>query len=553
MPGHTIGRARFLIGGDMNTAPFSLSQILRTCRENHVLHTQAQVIDPTFGKPGDVCFQGGIAATCLTTTAKNHDPRHNPYGICWVMRQPNASGYATEQPLPPLPARSQAKAKSATPQRAASSSQAWSTLGKAWVKPQTNASGYATEQPLPAPPMPAPPTTAPMPAPPMPARLELEDLQSRAEQGVICESDIEQELEGLHAKHGNILQPEDFEEAPDEETAAAATEHSEEATGPQTEFATQERPADQNMVYAIVNEFLGQITLNNPEAEQLLLTALEGESCLTPSMQQRIEEVFSPIFFNYPNGLKDRSVWEPRDAGKYIRQWHELAAWRAFVETDDDAESTAATEHGKHLSKDKVTQIFTFYLDHFKTSLRPEQVGRPWAYHKRCAESKLNRDSGSRFVAYAIWEIGLPRLPSFATEQRDKQLSKQALEAVPGAIHNVLKWLDLLATALKQHRTTPEYQTALRKSGVTHGQSGLTATEHETRTATRKAKSDLQNAKKLAMQWDNRTLTFQNWKPWQEKLLDAYWDGSLQRRLEEVTRLGNADPMCRTPSVLSTR
>ncbi len=242
-------------------------------------------------------------------------------------------------------------------------------------------------------------------------------------------------------------------------------------------------------------------------------------------------------------------MWEPRDTGEYIRQWHELAAWRARIEIDADAESTAATEHGKQLSK----EIFTLYLEDFKTSLRPEQLGRPWTYYKSCAESKLRRDSGSKLVAYAIWEIGLPRLPSFATEQRDKQLSKQALEAVPEAIHNVLNWLDLLAYALSQHKATPEYETALRKSGVTHGQSGLTATELETRKAIRKAKLQLQTARKLDRQWNNRELTDQSWQRWQEKLLHAYWDGSLQRRLEEITRLGNADPMCRTPSVLSTR
>jgi hypothetical protein len=391
----------------------------------------------------------------------------------------------------------------------------------------------------------------------MPARLELEDIQSRAEEGVICESDIEQELEGLHAKHGHILRLEDFEQAPDEETttaAAAGTEHSEEATGPQTEFATQERPAHQNMIYAIVNEFLGQMTLNNPEAELLLLRALAPWRGLTPSMQERIEEVFSPIFFNYPLGLQDRSVCEPRDASKYISQWHELAAWRAplLSEIDADAESTAVTEHGKHLSKDKVTQIFRWYLDDFKTFLRPEQLGQKWTYYKSCAESKLRHDSGSRFVAYAIWEIGLPRLPSFATEQRGKQLSKQSLDAVPEAIHNVLKWLDILAHVLSQHRATPEYQTALRKSGVTHGQSGLTDTEQETRTAIRKAKFKLHTATKLSRQWNNRELTSQNWQHWQAKLLHDYWNGSLQRGLKEVTRLGNADPMCRTPSMLST-
>ena len=59
-----------------------------------------------------------------------------------------------------------------------------------------------------------------------------------------------------------------------------------------------------------------QITFNNSEAEQLLLTALESESCLPLWMQRRIEEVFSPIFFYYPNGVKDRSVWKPRDTSE---------------------------------------------------------------------------------------------------------------------------------------------------------------------------------------------------------------------------------------------
>jgi hypothetical protein len=76
------------------------------------------------------------------------------------------------------------------------------------------------------------------------------------------------------------------------------------------------------MIYAIVNELLGKITFNNPEAEELLLAALKDESCLTPEMHQCVEDMFSRIFFNYPTGLKDRSVWEPRDTSKYIRQWY---------------------------------------------------------------------------------------------------------------------------------------------------------------------------------------------------------------------------------------
>ena len=121
------------------------------------------------------------------------------------------------------------------------------------------------------------------------------------------------------------------------------------------------------------------------------------------------------------------------------------------------------------------------------------------------------------------------------------------MEAVPEAIRNVLNWLDLLAYALKQHKSTPEYQTALRKSGDTHGQSGLTATELETRKTIREAKYDLHTAKKLARQWNCGELTRQNCAPWQERLLRAYWNGSLEQDLKQMSELSNADPMCRRP------
>ena len=62
------------------------------------------------------------------------------------------------------------------------------------------------------------------------------------------------------------------------------------------------------MIYAIVNEFLGTVTFNNPEAEASLVAVLVEESSLSLQMYARLEEVFSPIFFHYPNGLTDRSV-----------------------------------------------------------------------------------------------------------------------------------------------------------------------------------------------------------------------------------------------------
>ena len=44
--GEVIGRARFLIGGDMNTKPVSLSHLLQVCRGNCSLHTQEHIHEP---------------------------------------------------------------------------------------------------------------------------------------------------------------------------------------------------------------------------------------------------------------------------------------------------------------------------------------------------------------------------------------------------------------------------------------------------------------------------------------------------------------------------
>jgi hypothetical protein len=159
----------------------------------------------------------------------------------------------------------------------------------------------------------------------------------------------------------------------------------------------------------------------------------------------------------------------------------------------------------------------------------------------------MKREAGHTFVANAIWALGLPRLPSLATEQRDGQLSAQDLEVIPQAIHSVLNWLDRIASALKQHQTTNEYRDALRKSGVAHRESGLTATELEARTATRQAKLDIRTAMKLAARWNAGILTSRNLQLRQDELLHAFWDGSLQRRLEELESEGSADSMCRTP------
>ena len=146
------------------------------------------------------------------------------------------------------------------------------------------------------------------------------------------------------------------------------------------------------MIYAIVNEFLGKVTFCNPEAEAKLVAALVDESSLSFQMYARLEEVFTSIFFHYPNGLKDRSVWQPNDTSQYIRQWYELAACRLPLLRSTAA--AAATEHGRDFSRAEVTQMFRQYMEDLKNELRRDQLGKNWTYYKSCTDSKLHRLAG---------------------------------------------------------------------------------------------------------------------------------------------------------------
>ena len=141
----------------------------------------------------------------------------------------------------------------------------------------------------------------------------------------------------------------------------------------------------------------------------------------------------------------------------------------------------------------------------------------------------------------------MPLLPTFATEQRLPKTEE--IQTVPQAIQNILGWLDRIATARMSHLQKPEYKEAVRKAGTTHNQSGLSAEEYQIRQVTRKAKHDMRTAKELNKEISNGTLTVNNMRHWQQKLLKAYANGDLLKRVQEATSAGSRDTMCRRPSL----
>ena len=434
-PGQAIGSARFLIGGDMNTHPIALSRVLYELVGNEWLQTTWWIHGPAFGMTGDACVVGGFDAEPLTTTAVNHDRQHVPYGICWLEA-------------------AEAKARALRKMGSVSAREESASRWAAWRN-------RSMDKPV---------------------------GETRWRRG-----------DAMESAHCSSAGDTNMEE-PSAVAAAVATELCEDDNIPEMESQnlaadtknmswrrTEER---KKMIYSIVNEVLGNITLNNPKAEALLDAALTDDSVLPASVQERLDEVFSPIFLYFPKGLKDRSEWQPRNTSEYIAQWYRLASMRIpFLRTTQDT-----TE----LNKKQVAGIFKGYIADMKTDLFPHQRNKDEGYYRSCANAKLRKEAGSTFVANAIWAIGMPPLPRCLKDKRERQLSDADLQTVPKAIDTVLKWLDRVATALMVHHTTKDYETAVRKAGHARGETGLTEAEQQTRAAIRRAKRDIRTAKFLA-------------------------------------------------------
>merc|ERR1712079_583130 len=234
--------------------------------------------------------------------------------------------------------------------------------------------------------------------------------------------------------------------------------------------APQPNRPGQEMLYVIVNAFLNNVTFESTEAERLIKGVIH-RTCDSLN----IDEVFQPIFFNYPNGLNDRTRAEPRNPRPYIKEWRDIASWRQGY-------LRHATEQ---LAKTQVNSILHDYIDDFiRNEADHNQKEQGWTLNKSRAEARLRRLCGSVALAKIIWEVGLPNI-SEAGSAMEKVLSdtlEQPLEqdvqdSIATATEMILHWLTTVATSIAEHKKSATYQEHARKSGTQKNKSGLTETE----------------------------------------------------------------------------
>ena len=301
-------------------------------------------------------------------------------------------------------------------------------------------------------------------------------------------------------------------------TEVAATEHGTEQSHPHEHEVPELNGAGQTMAYNIVNAFLDNVTFQSTEAERLIKEVILRKGEIVPQhMHNDIDEVFLPIFINYPNGLHDRTRAEPRDPHKYIRQWREIAAWRHRA-------GAGVTQHAtEQLAKHQRSKILHEYIDNFiQNEATATQKAESWTKNKSRAEAMLRNRCGSVLMAKAIWQIGLPHIPeiSSATEQRQ--------HSIPTATETILRWLSILANSIQEHKATPAYQEHARKSGTQKNKSGLTEIELKKKEEKRHA-----NSIKYGHQWHRGDNT--PWRQWHRGDNGREWQSNTWRQWKNNT------------------
>ena len=289
--------------------------------------------------------------------------------------------------------------------------------------------------------------------------------------------------------------------------------------------ATQRINAD--LPKSIINAFLNYLPLRDELADQRVTEFLEDETNLSNADLAAIAMVFESAFIWYVDPLK-RTEFVSRDTLLYVRAWQELACYRNSVGKDAYFDGTNLSE------KDRQSCYQAYLKDFRRTPLLPWQKNKNLRSY---ANAHLRDLAANTMIAWAIWEVGVPRL-ELATEQPDTHpqeghiipISRPELDE---NIFAILGWLDGVARSIIQYHQTPMYREAVRRAGTKTG-SGLTEAEQTQRAQFRRARADVRKGKNLAELWDKGVITFatvteENWA-----VLQKHWNGSDVSHLKQT-------------------
>ena len=524
-PATTIGHKNFLIGGDMNTAPGTLTELLTRAYNAQVVKELPDITPHQMDahvKPGDYCFLQGIRSEPLPRDgAHNHDPKHDPYGITWIparrkeehsrstMASSSTSPYMRKwmpkRPPPtvslaPAPKRARPAGGQSTPNGPLSATppcplKATPPCPPLKATPPVHEEGKAG-LPLKAK-APAPKIATPKPSPPaIPTRggdclmkltkgqkssLKLETIHEVDERS-------EEPTEARSARIWALLErpdprPTHDDDARDNDSCQDDDDPRAGAYDDETELAPTARGAElhrrwvpqqnraQELLYNVLNAMLDHVSFQNDSAEAVLRDAVERqESSMRFKSQSNgdinaIEQIFAPVFYELGFQKKyqaQQRQWQPKPtSATYIKNWRQYSAMRAFWNPTTPITPLQVLEESEWQN----------VLDGERNEYKKQYQYLGWKVPKpkqwRTAFCvKLRDETGDKRIAFAIWKLGMPETATVPDEITEStQLTSEIQERLATDAARILSWFYKVAVHCIQQDPN---EWSVQTSGATH-------------------------------------------------------------------------------------
>ena len=577
-PATTIGHKNFLIGGDMNTAPGTLTELLSRAYSSQVVKEGPIIMPNQMAadvKPGDYCFLQGIRSELLSRRgARNHDPKHDPYGIKWIparrREEHNGSTMASSSTSPherkwmpkrrpatvfPAPAPKHARSESgqspppcplsATPPCLLKATPPCAPVKATSPSHEEGKAGLPRKAKASAPKIATPKLPPPVLERRSPPRLEtIHEGHER----------LEESTEALRKRMWALLElpdlrPEgDIPEATgdDDANAESCTDDDETERAPtprdvelHRRLAPQQNRA-QELLYNVLNAMLDHVSFLNDSAEAMLRHAVEGQESSMRFRSQTngdinaIVKIFAPVFYELGDKKKYQAQpeqWQPKPkstSATYIENWRQYSEMRAWWNRPTPISPLQVLEESEWKN------VLYGERNQYKQQYVYQGVGRPKPQQWRTAYCvKLREETGDKRIAFAIWKLGMPERATVLDEiNESKQLTSEMQERLATDAARILSWFYKVAVHCIQQDPNGWI---VETSGATHpnprSQCGpfLTQGGSETATASDHQRNAWQKESQKTNTGQGESWSHSKYAEWKATWHQHHWQGAWQQ------------------------
>ena len=582
-PATTIGHKNFLIGGDMNTAPGTLTELLSRAYSSQVVKEVPIIMPNQMAadvKPGDYCFLQGIRSELLSRRgARNHDPKHDPYGIKWIparrREEHNGSTMASSSTSPherkwmpkrppatvfPAPAPKHARFESgqspppcplsATPPCLLKATPPCAPVKATPPSHEEGEAGLPRKAKASAPKIATPKLPPPVLERRSPPRLKTihEGQDQDKDEDEDEDEDENQDQDQDQDQEQDQEQDQDQDEATgdDDANAESCTDDDETERAPtprdvelHRRLAPQQNRA-QELLYNVLNAMLDHVSFLNDSAEAMLRHAVEGQESSMRFRSQTngdinaIVKIFAPVFYELGDKKKYQAQpeqWQPKPkstSATYIENWRQYSEMRAWWNRPTPISPLQVLEESEWKN------VLYGERNQYKQQYVYQGLGRPKPQQWRTAYCvKLREETGDKRIAFAIWKLGMPERATVLDEiNESKQLTSEMQERLATDAARILSWFYKVAVHCIQQDPNGWI---VETSGATHpnprSQCGpfLTQGGSETATASDHQRNAWQKESQKTNTGQGESWSHSKYAEWKATWHQHHWQGAWQQ------------------------